>query len=165
MARVPADSSSAPRALPTQEHVARSSATHPSGGAGYQARHLGAATREQFPLTGAMDAVADLPPANPYAEPTRATLAGSATTFIVSNAGDVRVGRDPHACAVVLADVRVSQIHGALRWDNRQLWIRDETSQNGTFVDESRIPSGVWMPVRSGATVRFGGTEFNVRYE
>jgi predicted component of type VI protein secretion system len=43
--------------------------------------------------------------------------------------------------------------------------IRDENSNNGTFVNGNRLPPGVWTPAQSGSLVRFGPVEFSVRLE
>jgi pSer/pThr/pTyr-binding forkhead associated (FHA) protein len=41
----------------------------------------------------------------------------------------------------------------------------DDGSNNGTSVDGQRIPPNVWTQVSSGALLRFGPVEFNVRLE
>ncbi len=43
--------------------------------------------------------------------------------------------------------------------------MRDETSNNGTWVAGARIPPGVWAPVAAGVPVRFGPIEFSVVFE
>ena len=43
--------------------------------------------------------------------------------------------------------------------------MRDETSNNGTYINGQRIPGGVWTPVPAGAQLRFGPVEFSVRLE
>ena len=66
---------------------------------------------------------------------------------------------------MVLTEPRVSGVHGTLKLDQVQLWVRDETSNNGTFVDGARIPPGERTPERSGAHLRFGPVEMTVRVE
>ncbi|MEP7358739.1 MAG: FHA domain-containing protein, partial [Anaerolineales bacterium] len=60
--------------------------------------------------------------------------------------GSITVGRDP-GHAIVLADTLASRLHATI-WDQAGvLYIRDENSSNGTFVNEARI---VQSPLRLG---------------
>jgi pSer/pThr/pTyr-binding forkhead associated (FHA) protein len=77
----------------------------------------------------------------------------------------VRVGRDPAQCPIFLAEPRISGVHATLRFDSGQLLVRDETSNNGTWIAGSRIAPGVWTPVPLGAPLRFGPIEFAVQLE
>lgn len=106
-----------------------------------------------------------MPPANPYAAPERAVLTGSSGEYVVRAGSELSVGRDPTQCGVVLTEPRVSGVHATLKLDQVQLWARDETSNNGTFVDGARLPPGEWTPVRSGAQLRFGPVEMTIRVE
>ena len=45
------------------------------------------------------------------------------------------------------------------------LMVRDEGSNNGTYVNGLRIPANVFTPVSSGGQLRFGPVEFSVRLE
>jgi pSer/pThr/pTyr-binding forkhead associated (FHA) protein len=56
-------------------------------------------------------------------------------------------------------------VHATLRFDAGQLLVRDETSNNGTWVAGNRIAPGVWTPVPVGAPLRFGPIEFAVQLE
>ena len=44
-----------------------------------------------------------------------------------------------------------------------KLVVRDERSNNGTYVDGARIPAHVWTPVGASSRLRFGPVEFTVR--
>jgi len=99
---------------------------------------------QAFPLTGALASPLE-PPPNPYI--------------------DVRVGRDPAQCPITLNEPRVSAVHSTLRFENGQLMVRDEGSNNGTYVNGVRLPASVFTPVGSGAALRFGPVEFSVRLE
>jgi pSer/pThr/pTyr-binding forkhead associated (FHA) protein len=77
----------------------------------------------------------------------------------------MRVGRDPGQCPIFLSEPRVSGVHATLRFDGGQLLVRDETSNNGTWVSGSRIPPGAWIPVPVGTALRFGPIEFSVQLE
>ena len=56
----------------------------------------------------------------------------------------------------------MSGVHSTLKFESGQLWVRDETSNNGTFVAGSRIAPGAWVAVPPGAGLRFGPIEFSV---
>jgi pSer/pThr/pTyr-binding forkhead associated (FHA) protein len=75
------------------------------------------------------------------------------------------VGRDPAQCPITLVEPRVSGVHATLRFDNGVLLVRDEGSNNGTYVNGLRIPANVFTPVSSGGQLRFGPIEFSVRLE
>ncbi len=123
-----------------------------------------------FPLTGAMNAPPLMPPPSPYgpppaALPGAATIRGALGQFTVHAGAEMRVGRDPAQCPILLSEPRVSGVHATLRFDAGQLLVRDETSNNGTWVGGARIPPGVWTSVPSGAPLRFGPIEFAVQLE
>jgi pSer/pThr/pTyr-binding forkhead associated (FHA) protein len=46
-----------------------------------------------------------------------------------------------------------------------QVWVRDENSNNGTFVGGQRLGPGQWTPVPHGGNLRFGPDEFVIRLE
>jgi hypothetical protein len=52
-----------------------------------------------------------------------------------------------------------------LKFESSQLWVRDEMSNNGTWIAGARIAPGTWSPVPSGAQLRFGPIEFSVQLE
>jgi hypothetical protein len=122
-----------------------------------------------FPLTGAMNAPPLVAPPNPYgpaqATPSVATIRGAPGQFTVRAGSEVRVGRDPTQCPIFLSEPRVSGVHATLRLDGGQLQVRDETSNNGTFVSGARVSPGAWTPVPVGAPLRFGPIEFSVQLE
>jgi len=123
-----------------------------------------------FPLTGALPARLT-PPPNPYASnggsggAPAAVISGAAGNFSIPAGSEVRVGRDPAQCPVTLSEPRVSGVHSTLKFEASQLWVRDETSNNGTYVAGSRISPGTWVPVPPGAQLRFGPVEFTVRLD
>jgi pSer/pThr/pTyr-binding forkhead associated (FHA) protein len=59
----------------------------------------------------------------------------------------------------------VSGVHSTLKFESACLWVRDEQSNNGTFVAGERIAPGAWIPVPPGRPLRFGPVEFDVRLE
>jgi len=120
-----------------------------------------------FPLTGAMASPLE-PPPNPYAargEPTSATILGAAGQFAIRGGVEVRVGRDPAQCPITLTEPRISGVHATLKFEGGQLYVRDEGSNNGTYVNSARIAPSVFTPVPGGASLRFGPVEFSVRLE
>lgn len=114
-----------------------------------------------FPLTGGM--VSPLtPPPNPY-EATGATLRGDSGHFTIAPSVEVRVGRDAAMCAVCLTEPRVSAVHATLKLEQSKLWVRDEHSNNGTFIADVAVAPGTWTEVGTGASLRFGPVAFSVR--
>jgi hypothetical protein len=114
-----------------------------------------------YPLTGAMASPLE-PPPNPYGA-SGATILGASGQFAIRAGVDVRVGRDPAQCPITLAEPRISGVHATLKFENGTLLVRDEGSNNGTYVNGSRIAAGAFTPVPSGAQLRFGPVEFSVR--
>jgi FHA domain len=94
-----------------------------------------------------------------------ATIRGTAGQFTIRPGSEIRVGRDPAQCPILLGEPRVSGVHATLRFDAGRLLVRDETSNNGTWVSGSRIAPGAWTPVPPGAPLRFGPVEFTVQLE
>ena len=119
-------------------------------------------------MTGALAAQPLEPPPNPYGrtvEPTSATLVGNPGQFPIRPGAEVRVGRDASQCTVTLTEPRVSGVHSTLKFEAARLWVRDEHSNNGTYVAGERIAPGQWVAVPPGRPLRFGPVEFNVRFE
>lgn len=116
-----------------------------------------------FPLTGAMASPLE-PPPNPYGA-SGASIIGAAGQFAIRAGVEVRVGRDPAQCPITLNEPRVSGVHATLKFENGQLMVRDEGSNNGTHVNGSRIPAGVYTSVASGGELRFGPAIFAVKLE
>jgi len=78
---------------------------------------------------------------------------------------EMRVGRDGATCQILLTEPRVSGTHAVLKFEVGQLLVRDEGSNNGTYLNGQRIPAGMWTPIPPGASLRFGPVEFAVRLE
>ncbi len=75
------------------------------------------------------------------------------------------MGRDPAQCPIFLAEPRVSGVHSTLKFEGSQLWVRDEMSNNGTWVAGTRVAPGAWSAVPPGSQLRFGPIEFSVQLE
>ena len=119
-----------------------------------------------FPITDAMNAQ-PLPSApgapGSWQGGSGAILRGSTGQFSVRAGSEVRVGRDPAACSIFLAEPRVSGVHATLKFEGGQLMVRDETSNNGTWVSGARIAPGTWTALTIGTPLRFGPIEFTVQ--
>lgn len=75
--------------------------------------------------------------------------------------GPTQIGRDP-ACQIRLSDPEVSRTH-ALLWVERQiLYLRDEDTRNGTYLNEWRLPAKQAIALASGNQLRFGNSSFTV---
>jgi hypothetical protein len=124
-----------------------------------------------FPLTGPLAESALTPPPSPYGSVngvpsvTHATLVGPVGQFPILPGSEVRVGRDASQCAVALNEPRISGVHSTLKFESANLWVRDEQSNNGTYIGGERIPPNAWTVVPAGRPLRFGPVEFDVRLE
>jgi predicted component of type VI protein secretion system len=107
-----------------------------------------------------------MPPANPYgAIAGGASIVGAAGQYSIRAGNEVRVGRDPAQCAVLLQEPRISGWHATLKFEGGQLWVRDESSNNGTYVDGARIAPATWTPLTPASQLRFGPVDFGVRLD
>lgn len=107
-------------------------------------------------------------PPDPYqsgVSASRATLQGSQGVFTVVGGTEMRVGRDGSQCAILLTEPRVSGLHASIKIEAGQLLLRDDNSNNGTFINGSRLAPGTWQMVRDGSQLRFGPAEFSVTLE
>ncbi len=125
-----------------------------------------AANAVAFPLTGAMASALE-PPPNPYApaNASAASIIGAAGQFAIRKGIEVKVGRDPAQCPITLSEPRVSGVHATLKFDNGQLLVRDEGSNNGTYIGGARIAPNIFTPVPPNTPLKFGPVEFSVRFE
>jgi len=125
----------------------------------------GLASAPGFPRAGNANAQPGTSPNAYGVAPAAATIRGMAGQFTIRPGSEVRVGRDPAQCPILLGEPRVSGVHATLKFDGGQLMVRDETSNNGTWVYGTRIAPGAWTTVPAGAQVRFGPVEFTVQLE
>jgi pSer/pThr/pTyr-binding forkhead associated (FHA) protein len=95
----------------------------------------------------------------------RAVLSGASGTYNITPGLETKVGRDSAKCHISLGEPRVSGVHATLKMEGGQLYVRDEQSNNGTFVDGHRLAPNVWTVAPAGGVLRFGPVEFNVRIE
>jgi pSer/pThr/pTyr-binding forkhead associated (FHA) protein len=105
------------------------------------------------------------PMAGPPGGASRATLSGAAGIFTVLPGMEIRAGRDGAACQILLSEPRVSGTHAVVKLEGGQLLVRDEGSNNGTYVGGQKIQPHVWTPVPPGGMIRFGPVEFSTRLE
>ena len=123
-----------------------------------------------FPLTGAMESALE-PPPNPYGAAalggvaSGATILGAAGHFAIRGDVEVRVGRDAAQCPIALTEPRISAVHATLKFAGGHLMVRDEGSNNGTYVSGQRISPFLWAPVPASGPLRFGPVEFTVRVD
>jgi len=103
--------------------------------------------------------------AMPVAAGVSAILRGETGQHTIVAGSEVRVGRDPTQCPIFLSEPRVSGIHASLKLEAGTLMVRDETSNNGTWLAGTRIAPGTWIAVPPGALLRFGPVEFSVQLQ
>ncbi len=71
-----------------------------------------------------------------------------------------RIGRGRDCDIVLRDDPLVSRSHALVHFDNGELWVEDDTSQNGTFVNSQRTAG---QPLRQGDILKVGRTRFAVQ--
>lgn len=101
----------------------------------------------------------------PAIRATQCTLEGAAGVFTLIAGQESKVGRDGATCAILLNDPGVSGQHATLKLENGQLMVRDDKSNNGTFLGGMKLPSGSWYSVAEGSLLRFGPVELRVRLQ
>jgi hypothetical protein len=118
-------------------------------------------------MYGSANAAPAAPPglAAPVGPVQRALLQSQAGVFTVTPGIELHVGRDGTRCEILLAEARVSGLHASLKLEGAQLMVRDENSNNGSYVNGTRLQPGVWTPAPNGSLLRFGPIEMNLRLE
>ena len=74
-----------------------------------------------------------------------------------------QIGRE-NTCQIMLGDPLVSRIHATLWVEADVLYVRDEYSSNGAFVNEDPIAPEQPRRLSVGDQLRVGNTTFSVRY-
>lgn len=135
--------------------------------AGPPAGTVGAAP---MPLAGAnpvgtMPVDGPIPGLNAAPPGTQASLHGNPGVYPLAEGKELKVGRDPGLCDICLTEPRISGMHATVKFENAQVFVRDEGSNNGTYINSGKIQSYAWISVPPSGTLRFGPIEFTVRFE
>jgi pSer/pThr/pTyr-binding forkhead associated (FHA) protein len=74
----------------------------------------------------------------------------------------IQIGRDStnHIC---VEDRMVSRSHALIQKIKKEYFIKDQGSTNGTWVNGKKVPSGKYMRIHAGDTIRVGRTDILVR--
>ncbi len=78
----------------------------------------------------------------------------------VIDTAEVRIGRDPEKCQIVLNDAEVSGVHAILKKNNITCFIEDQDSGNGTLLNGERINKSV---LTNNDEIIIGGTTLTVK--
>lgn len=140
-------------------------APSPQPGPAPQADFMYGGQPPQYGLTSGQPAVPAAPP-DPYAPPaSRATLMGPEGNYTIQPGFETKVGRDGAQCQIVFSEPRISGVHASLKVEGGAFFVRDEGSNNGTFINGNRLPPSVWTPVGQGSTLKFGPIELSVHLD
>jgi len=90
-------------------------------------------------------------------------LSGAAGTYSVAPGSEMKVGRDAAKCHIALTEP-ASPACTRPQMEGGQLYVRDDQSNNGTFV-MATVGSQRVTVAPTGGVLRFGPVEFNVRIE
>ncbi len=66
------------------------------------------------------------------------------------------LGRHPGSCNTLLDNPEASRLHASILW-NGFCWLIQDTSSNGTFVNNTVIGIGVKTSLKAGDNIQFGG--------
>lgn len=77
---------------------------------------------------------------------------------VITLSHDFLVGRDP-SCDLAIDEKRISRRHASFLFKHESLFVRDQQSANGTFVNGQRIDIA---ELKVGDTVRFDREEYQV---
>jgi hypothetical protein len=66
------------------------------------------------------------------------------------------------ASDIVLGDRFISRRHAHLRWDGVAWWVEDQSSRNGTFINDRRLSPGREESIPFGARLRLGDMLFEL---
>lgn len=102
-----------------------------------------------------------LPPVHPAPRAWLRVLNGEAAGTDVELVGLMSVGRSA-GCAICINDPNCSRRHCVLRWQDGEVIVEDTNSQNGTWVNHTRVAR---CPLREGDVLRVGTTRLHFRRE
>ncbi len=75
--------------------------------------------------------------------------------------GEMKLGRDP-SCQINIPDARISRIHATLQVKDNFLYVKDEGSSNGTYINGIRINKPTLL--QHGDHLQVGSTKLKVEY-
>lgn len=75
--------------------------------------------------------------------------------------GEMKLGRDP-TCQINIPDARISRIHATLHVKDNFLYVKDEGSSNGTYINGIRINKPTLL--QHGDQLQVGSTKLKVEY-
>ena len=75
--------------------------------------------------------------------------------------GPTLIGRDA-TCQIRLSDPEVSRTHALLWVERKLLYLRDENTSNGTYLNEGRLPAKQPVALSLGSRIRFGNSTLTV---
>jgi pSer/pThr/pTyr-binding forkhead associated (FHA) protein len=67
-------------------------------------------------------------------------------------------GRDHNSCTTLLTQLDASRIHATIFW-NGDFWYLQDTSKNGTFINNTLISKGSPQRLKKGELINFGNNE------
>jgi eukaryotic-like serine/threonine-protein kinase len=80
---------------------------------------------------------------------------GTGQSIYIPTQTGLTIGRGT-ACSIRLHERSVSRLHATIFTTKRGVFVRDEGSSFGTFLNHQRIPSGLPLPVKQGDVIQIG---------
>ena len=81
---------------------------------------------------------------------------------VVQLTSGVVLGRQGSIPAASIDDAAISRMHAALNWRDDNLYVTDQNSMNGTYVNGRQIPPGTEMPLKMGDELKLGTVQLRV---
>lgn len=73
------------------------------------------------------------------------------------------IGREPETAMLAIDDTSLSRLHASINREGERVWILDENSRNGSFVNNAPVPP-VGTPLADGDEILIGNTSIIVNF-
>ena len=73
-------------------------------------------------------------------------------------------GKHP-TCDLVLVSIYCNRTHASFCWKSKKLFVMDENSVNGVFINQNKIDRNEFFQLKSGDKILLGDLLFEVHFE
>lgn len=84
--------------------------------------------------------------------------------FSIKPNQELTFGRQPNR-DIVLSSNLVSREHGCFLLEDGELYIKDYSSSNGTYINAKKIQPNKYIKVQSGDTIKIGPFTFVINFD
>jgi hypothetical protein len=72
------------------------------------------------------------------------------------------IGSDPEQVKGTIQADKISPLHATIGWNDISFYIMDHESEEGTFLNDTKITPGTQVPIGKGSVIRFADLTFNI---